>query len=162
MILHTIFDILAGLFLIAGLFFMLVGAVGIVRFPDAYNRLHASSKCSTLGLVGLLLGAIFHIGTLAVTTKALLTILFAFVATPVGSHILAKAAHIDKMKQWPGTLSDELAEDYPDREPDPHDDTVGIPPTLATSDESSATPDNGEMTEQDDSASAEELVSGSA
>lgn len=108
---EAIFDVAAAFFVLAGILFMLVGAVGIVRFPDAYNRLHASSKCSTLGLLGLLLGAVCHIGTLAVATKAVLTILFAFVATPVGSHILAKAAHIDRLRQWSRTLSDELAED---------------------------------------------------
>ena len=108
---QIIADILASAFLIGGLFFMLAGAIGIVRFPDAYNRMHAASKCSTLGLLGLLLGAVFHIGTLSVLTKAILTMLFAFVATPVGSHILAKAAHMDGLKQWDKTLSDELAED---------------------------------------------------
>ena len=97
--------------LVLGLFFMLVGAIGIVRFPDAYNRLHASSKCGTLGLLGLLLGAVFFIGTLTVVDKAALKIVFAFVALPVGSHNLAKAAHLDKAKQWDKTLSDELAED---------------------------------------------------
>lgn len=122
MIPQTINDIIASFFVIAGLAFMLVGAVGIVRFPDAFNRLHASSKCSTLGLLGLLLGAVFHIGTIAVTTKAALTVLFAFVATPIGSHILAKAAHIDGLKQWRKTLSDELAEDARDRQPDDDDD----------------------------------------
>ncbi|MBL1218226.1 MAG: hypothetical protein D8M59_12115 [Planctomycetes bacterium] len=115
MIERVLADSLACICLLAGMFFLFVGAVGIVRFPDAYNRLHASSKCSTLGLLGLVLAAIFHVGTLAVATKGLLTVLFAFVATPVGSHILAKAAHMDLLKQWPGTLSDELAEDYPDR-----------------------------------------------
>ena len=109
-------DILASIFLLGGLFFMLVGAIGIVRMPDAYNRLHASTKCSTLGLLGLLVGTILFVGTLGMTTKALLTLVFAFVATPVGSHILAKAAHIDGLRQWSRTLSDELGEDYPDRE----------------------------------------------
>lgn len=104
-------DILAAFFVAAGLFFMAVGAIGIWRFPDAYHRLHASSKCSTLGLLGLILGAVCHIGTLAVATKAIITMLFAFVAFPVGSHILAKAAHIDGLEQWKGTLSDDLAED---------------------------------------------------
>jgi len=56
---HVVFtDLLACLCILAGLFFMLVGAIGIVRFPDGFNRLHASSKCSTLGLLGLLLGAL--------------------------------------------------------------------------------------------------------
>lgn len=111
-------DIFATFFVAAGLFFMAVGAIGIWRFPDAYHRLHASSKCSTLGLLGLLLGAVCHIGTLAVATKAIITMLFAFVATPVGSHILAKAAHIDGLSQWKGTLSDDLADDKAQDEAD--------------------------------------------
>ena len=104
-------NIVACAFLVLGLFFMLVGAIGIVRFPDTYNRLHASSKCGTLGLLGLLLGAVFFLGSLAVVAKAALTMVFAFVALPVGSHILAKAAHLNKAEQWEKTLSDELEED---------------------------------------------------
>lgn len=104
-------DILSIFFALCGIFFMFVGAVGIVRFPDAYNRLHAASKCSTLGVMGLALAAIFHVGALAVTTKALMTILFALVAAPVGSHMLAKAAHLDGLKPWERQLSDELAQD---------------------------------------------------
>ena len=47
-------DTVTVVFLVAGLAFMLVGVLGIVRLPDAYHRLHASSKCTTLGLMGLL------------------------------------------------------------------------------------------------------------
>ncbi len=104
-------DALAIFFALCGTFFMFVGAVGIVRFPDAYNRLHASSKCSTLGVMGLALAAVFHVGTLAVTTKAIMTIIFALVASPVGSHMLAKAAHLNGMKPWDRQLSDELQQD---------------------------------------------------
>ena len=107
---NTLYDALACIFLVLGLFFMLVGAIGIVRLPDAYHRLHAASKCMTLGLLGLLLGAVFHIGTMDVMTKAALVIVFAFIASPVGSHMLAKAAHRAGTEQWSGTLSDELAE----------------------------------------------------
>lgn len=117
MIQQTIFDIFACFFVAFGVFFMFVGALGILRFPDAYNRLHAATKCTTLGLAGLALAAVFHIGTMAVLAKALIIILFAFVATPVGSHILAKAAHMDRMKQWNRTLADELCEDKPDQRP---------------------------------------------
>ncbi|MFP4145428.1 MAG: monovalent cation/H(+) antiporter subunit G [Phycisphaeraceae bacterium] len=105
-----VMDILATLLLLGGLFFMLAGAVGIVRLPDTYHRLHAISKCSSLGLLGLLLAAVVSIGTLSVLTKAVLTLVFAFVATPVGSHILAKAALSDRAPRWSGTLSDEWEE----------------------------------------------------
>lgn len=108
---QLILDTLAIFFLIGGLFFMLVGAVGVLRLPDAFNRLHAASKCSTLGMMGLLLAACLHVGTGDVIAKSIAFILFVFVSTPVGSHMLAKAAHRDKAPQWEGTLSDELAED---------------------------------------------------
>ncbi len=100
-------------FLSAGLFFMLVGSVGIVRLPDCYHRLHASSKCSTLGLLGLLLAAITFTQTMPVLTKAIITLIFAFAAMPIGTHMLAKAAHADGAPKWPGTLSDDLEKDFP-------------------------------------------------
>jgi len=111
MIWATIGDLLSIFCALSGIFFMFVGAIGVVRLPDAYNRLHATSKCSTLGIMGLALAAIFHIGTLAVITKALMTIVFALVAAPVGSHMLAKAAHLNGMKPWDRQLSDELQQD---------------------------------------------------
>jgi len=120
---QTILDTLAIFFLISGLFFMLAGAIGVVRLPDCYHRLHAASKCSTLGLLGLVLAAMLHIGTLAVVTKGSAVILFAFVATPVGSHLLAKAAHRDKAPKWHGTLSDELAEDIAKADTDKQGET---------------------------------------
>ena len=104
-------DVATMVFLALGLSFMLLGVCGIVRLPDAYQRLHASSKCTTLGLLGLLVGATIHIGTSDSLAKAALTMAFAFVATPVGSHALAKNSHAAGMQQWEGTLSDELAED---------------------------------------------------
>ena len=109
--LHYTLALLPIIFLSAGLFFMLVGTVGVVRLPDSYHRLHASSKCSTLGLLGLLLAAITFTQTMPVLTKAIITLIFAFAAMPIGSHMLAKAAHADKAPKWSGTLSDELEKD---------------------------------------------------
>ena len=111
-------DVVTVVLLVSGLSFMLIGAWGTVRLPDAYHRLHAASKCSTLGLLGLLLGAVVYIGTAAALSKAVLTLVFTFVAAPVGSHILARSAHAAGLEQWELTLSDELAEDQaadPDR-----------------------------------------------
>lgn len=107
---QLLLDIAALVCLAAGLFFMFTGAVGVVRLPDVYHRLHAASKCSTLGLLGLVLAAVLHVSTLAVVTKSVAVIAFAFVAVPVGSHMLAKAAHRDKAVPWKGTLGDELTE----------------------------------------------------
>ena len=105
-------DIFAIIFLLIGLFFMFVGALGVLRLPDVYHRLHGATKGTTLGLLGLLLAVMLHLGDMVVIIKASLTLLFAFVAVPVGSHILSRAALFDKAPQWEGTLSDEHAADY--------------------------------------------------
>jgi len=122
---RAFFDILAALSLIGGMFFMFVGAMGVVRLPDAYNRIHAASICVTLGLTGMLLAACFHIGTLPVIAKAVATMVFTFVATPIGSHLLAKAAHHGNLPQWGRTLSDELADDKLDPAMSATDDVIG-------------------------------------
>lgn len=108
---NWIVEFLALISLVFGLFFMCVGVLGLLRLPDVYHRIHAASKCTTLGLLGLLIAAVLHVGTFGVFTKAILTLIFAFVATPVGSHMLAKAAHRDDAPQWGKTLSDELEQD---------------------------------------------------
>lgn len=128
MVMAAILNILTVLALVAGLFFLLVGALGVLRFPDAYLRAIAASKCVTLGITSMLLAAVFHfvvLGTashgepaeaggssaLAASTKAVLVILFQFVAGPVGAYMLARAAHIDRVRMYHGTLSDDLAAD---------------------------------------------------
>ncbi|MEM0913410.1 MAG: monovalent cation/H(+) antiporter subunit G [Planctomycetota bacterium] len=107
---HAIIDILAALCLLVGLAFTLIGAIGIVRMPDAYHRLHAASKPSTLGLLCLLLGALLHLGQFdggtPVVIKSVIALIFAFVALPTGSHILAKAAYANRDPQYPGTLDE--------------------------------------------------------
>ena len=123
--LHAVFDLLAAFSLAVGLFFMLVGPIGIHRFPDAFNRIHAASKCQTLGLSALLVAVCFHVSDAVTVGKAIITIVFTFVATPVGSHMIAKAAHHAKERIWEGTLSDELAEDKADASMAISDDDQG-------------------------------------
>lgn len=120
-------NLLAAVALLAGIFFLSVGAAGVYRFPDAYHRLHASSKCTTLGLTGMLLAMCLHIAEPVVVSKAIITIVFTFVATPIGSHLIAKAAHHAHMPLWDETLSDELAEDKANPRMSASDDFVGAP-----------------------------------
>jgi multicomponent Na+:H+ antiporter subunit G len=116
-----VFNILSMLALLGGLFFMFIGALGLYRLPDLYNRMHAATKCITLGITGMLIAVIFRmavqegdpqqVSIVGGVTKAVLVIAFQFVAAPVASHMLSRAAHKDRLKQWEGTLSDELTED---------------------------------------------------
>ena len=81
-----------GLILIAiGMFFSVVGIVGMVRLPDVYNRIHATGKVSFLGIVGLLAGvAVIMPET---TLKGAALALFLIITTPVASHAIAAAAY---------------------------------------------------------------------
>ena len=126
-------DWIAALCLLGGMVFMVIGSVGTHRLPDAYNRMHAASKCVTLGLTGLLLAACFHLGSVPIISKALMTIVFTFVATPIGTHMLAKAAHHAKLPQWGKTIEDQLAADKADPNMSATDDLTGdsVPTTHA-------------------------------
>jgi multicomponent Na+:H+ antiporter subunit G len=116
-VLESILDVVAIAFLIFGLFFMSVGALGVVRLPDFFNRMHAATKCVTLGISGLLIGGGIilathaHANPIMILTTISLVIIFQFIASPVGAHMLGRAAHLDGCPMWDKTLSDELAED---------------------------------------------------
>jgi multicomponent Na+:H+ antiporter subunit G len=122
-------DLIAIIALAFGLFFMFVGVLGVLRLPDAYSRMHAASKCTTLGLTGMLIAAGLHLWTLDVVAKSVTVIIFTYIATPIGAHLLAKAAHHGKLPQWDRTLSDELAEDKANPDMAATDDEIGIPGT---------------------------------
>lgn len=111
---RAFFDFASAITLLIGLAFLFIGAVGVLRLPDAYNRIHAASICVTLGLSGMIVAACLHIGTVPIIAKAGATILFILAATPVGSHLLAKAAHHGGLKMWDRTLSDDLTDDKHD------------------------------------------------
>lgn len=86
-------ELLAAFLLVVGGVFALVGAIGLVRFPDFFMRLHAPTKATTLGVGGVLLASIvlgWARGVPAV--HELLITLFLFVTAPVSANLLAMAA----------------------------------------------------------------------
>lgn len=81
-----------GLFVLwVGIFFCGVGVIGLMRFPDAFTRLHASGKVATLGLSFTLIGTSILIPQ--ITLKAIVLIVFVVLTSPVSSHAIASAAH---------------------------------------------------------------------
>ena len=78
--------------IIFGLFFMFVGSIGLVRLPDFFTRLHATSKTDTLGIGLIFVGLMFFAGLSQASLKLLLIIIFIFFTSPASSHALAKAA----------------------------------------------------------------------
>ena len=79
-----------------------LGVIGILRFPDVYTRLHASTKCTTLGnimigsaviIYGLHEAIYVDKGYLSLATHSFLAVIFILVTNPVSSHAIARAAH---------------------------------------------------------------------
>jgi multicomponent Na+:H+ antiporter subunit G len=98
-------EIIVIIFLAAGIFFMFTGAIGLLRLPDFYTRLHATGKCDTLGevliIVGLLLYHLVHYPeTPLVPVKLLFLITFIFLANPTATHAIMKAAYNTGVKPW--------------------------------------------------------------
>ena len=94
-----------------GLAFDAVGTIGLVRFPDMYNRLQAATKCVTLGTATLLVGAAVYSGSGVLAVKAILCAVFIVLTSPVGAHAIARGAHIAGVKLWSGSVSDAYLEE---------------------------------------------------
>ena len=91
--LNPVIEWAAAILIVVGAFFLLVGAIGMVRLPDFYMRLHAPTKSSTLGVGGVLLASLllgWAQGRAGVAE--LLITLFVFVTAPVSANLLAQAA----------------------------------------------------------------------
>ncbi len=91
---------LALISIIIGLFFMVVGAVGLVRFPDFYTRAHASGKCDTLGEGMMLIGFILYEGMTLISVKLLLLVAFIYITSPTAVHALVTFAHARGVEPW--------------------------------------------------------------
>lgn len=78
--------------LIAGTAFCIIGAIGLIRMPDFYTRMHAASVIETLGVGLILLGLVLQAGFSLVTVKLLMIGLLVFFASPTASHALARSA----------------------------------------------------------------------
>lgn len=82
---------IAEILITIGTFFLVVGAVGLIRLPDMFTRMHAATKCTTLGAMCTLLGVALMMESVAV--KALLMIVFILLGNPTSAHAIARAAY---------------------------------------------------------------------
>ena len=76
----------------AGLLLMALTALGMLRLPDFFSRVHSVSKSETLGITLLLLGLILEEGATLVSLKLALVLAFVAIANPVAAHLLTRAA----------------------------------------------------------------------
>lgn len=91
---HVWIDGVSALLLISGSFFTLTGALGLLRMPDFYTRLHPAGVTDSMGLPLILAGLILQLELGLVTLKILLLMLFLLLTSPTACHALAKAARL--------------------------------------------------------------------
>jgi multicomponent Na+:H+ antiporter subunit G len=87
-----ILDVASWLLILAGCFFILVGAFGLLRLPDVFTRAHSASLIDTVGAGFLFAGLMIQAGFTQVTLKLLFVLLLLFFTGPVITHALAQAA----------------------------------------------------------------------
>ncbi len=97
---------------VLGAVFMLLAGWGLWRMPDLLLRMSASAKASTLGTGLVLLAAAVYFQDLGIAGRALATVAFVFLTTPVAAHRIARAAYFAGVPLWAGTVRDELAGRY--------------------------------------------------
>ena len=116
-------DPIVAVLLVAGGFFLFVAGLGVLRLPDVFIRMHASTKAGTLG-VGLVFGgAAVHFGNTADVAIAGLTVIFLLITAPVAAHAIARAAYRMKVRlsdrthldEWHGAAGSGREETPPER-----------------------------------------------
>ena len=93
-------DIVSWGLLLGGGFFLVVGAIGLVRMPDFFTRMHAASVTDTGGAGLILLGLMLQAGWSLVTFKLFITLVFLLFTSSTAAHALAKAAVHSGLKPW--------------------------------------------------------------
>lgn len=92
---------------LVGIFFFLVGTIGVLRLPDFYCRTHAATKCDTLGAGSILVALAIHSGFSADAWKLLVMAIFILMSSPTVAHAISRAAYLRGLAPW--TLPEESA-----------------------------------------------------
>lgn len=106
----SLIEIVISIFLIIGTFVIFSGSLGILRFPDVYTRLHAATKSATLGVSSVLIAAFlyFYFEKDVVSGKLILGIIFVLLTSPVGGHMISRAAYRTGVQLWKNSVQDDL------------------------------------------------------
>ena len=100
-------DLATGILWIVGSSFAFLAALGVLRMPDVFTRMQASTKASTLGLGCLLIGAALQFADLASIIRVVSIGAFTLLTTPVSAHVIARASYLADIPLWDGTVLDE-------------------------------------------------------
>ena len=99
----TVATLLLGL---AGALFFLAGTLGLLRLPDFYSRVHAATKCDTVGAGAILVALAIYVAPQADALKIIVLLVLVLLSSPTSGHALARAAHNTGLQPWRGPGGD--------------------------------------------------------
>ena len=106
-------DWIPALLVLMGASFMLLAAIGVMRLPDVWMRMHASTKSATFGIGCMAIAlAASHLHDVGVVMRSIIMIGFVFQTAPVAAHMIGRAAYLMGVTPWKGTMRDELEGRY--------------------------------------------------
>lgn len=88
-------EIIIGILMFTGALFILIAALGLLRFRDLYSRMHATTKATSFGILLLIAGVTLFFSTWIITLKALLIIAFIYLTAPLAAHSIARSYRKD-------------------------------------------------------------------
>lgn len=106
-------EIFVSIFILIGVFFTLLSAIGVLRLPDVYSRVHAAGKSSTLGVISLMIAAfLYFIPEGIVNVKILLAIIFVFITAPLSALVINRTSYRIGVPLEKNTIQDDLKKAY--------------------------------------------------
>lgn len=100
-------DIVTSVLMLTGSLLMLLSAIGIVRMPDLYTRMHAATKVGTVGVSAVVLAVAVHFEHMKVVAPSLLIIVFFLATAPVAAHMIGRAGYEFGVALWEKSVIDE-------------------------------------------------------
>jgi len=104
-------ELISNILIGIGLSFSFFGCLGLLRFPDVYNRLQSATKCVTLGTCAIMLSLVIRYGFNDIGIKGLIAIPVLFFTSTAGAHALLKGSHIFGIKMWDKSVVDHYRDD---------------------------------------------------
>jgi multicomponent Na+:H+ antiporter subunit G len=101
-------DLIIAILATLGAAFIFLSGVGLIRMPDLYLRISASTKAVTLGIGFLLICTAFYFQDIGVTSRAIAIIFFVLLTAPVGAHLIGRSSYISGIGLWKKTKYDDL------------------------------------------------------
>ncbi|MFC4995532.1 monovalent cation/H(+) antiporter subunit G [Rubritalea tangerina] len=87
-------------FLLVGCFFALLAAIGVVRMPDIYCRMHSATKAGAFGSALILIAVMLAHPTPRVLIECMAILIFFYITAPVGAHLVGRICYRTKLPFW--------------------------------------------------------------